>query len=296
MAATLQLLECFTRVAEEKSFSRAARLLGISKGTVSKAVTALEAELGAKLLLRSSRRVAPTEAGVVLAASGRAVLDEAMRGERRVRELRDTPAGTVRVNTATGVAAYWLAPALGSFLDAHPRVRVVLDATDERVDVLGGGYDVVVRVGRLADSGLRARRLGTVGLVCLASPAYLAGRGSPRHPADLAAHDCVTAGQSARPDRWAFARRSERRTVTVRGRLETNTDVVARLALLAGAGVGLLPTFMAEDDLAAGRLVALLPGWELTAAPVHALLPGGEPPAKTRAFVDWLAGEVMARR
>src|SRR5262249_4483426 len=138
--AKLAQLEIFTRVAEARSFSRAARLLGISKGTASKAVAALEAELGARLLQRSSRSVTLTEAGVLLRASGRAVLDESERAERRVRELRDTPAGTVRVNAATGMAASFLAPALRTFLDAHPRVRVVLHATDERVDVLHGGY------------------------------------------------------------------------------------------------------------------------------------------------------------
>src|SRR5262249_22119971 len=149
----LARLELFTRVAEARSFSRAARALGVSKGTASKAVAALEAELGARLLQRSSRRVTLTEAGALLLAGRRAAVDEAEAAERRVRALRDEPEGTVRVNTATSVAAFWLAPALRGFLDAHPRVRVTLEAGDERVDALHGGYDVIVRLGRLGDSG-----------------------------------------------------------------------------------------------------------------------------------------------
>lgn len=287
--ASLANLEIFTHVAEARSFTRAARALGVAKGTASKAVGALEAELGVILLRRSSRSVTLTEAGKLLAGSGRAVLDEAEGAGRRVRELRDTPTGVVRLNTTTGVAAHWLAPALRGFLDAHPRVDVVLDASDERVDAVHGGYDVVVRLGRLRDSAIRARRLGTAPLVCVAAPSYLAARGTPHGPEDLADHDCVVLGTMDRPERWPFRRRAERRVVTVPRRVETSSDVVARQVILGGAGVGILPAFMAEADLAAGRLLSVVAGWEQPPVPVHALLPtGGEPTAKVRALVDWL--------
>src|SRR5262249_46439189 len=146
-----------------------------------------------------------------------------------------------------------------------------------------------IRLGRLGDSSLRARRLGEVPLLCVAAPAYLAARPAPREPEDLAEHACVTLGTSARPERWSFQRRGARRAVTVRARLETSSDVVAREVILGGAGVGVLPAFMAQADLAAGRLLAVLPGWELAPVPVHALLPAAGD-AKVRAFVEWLVG------
>src|SRR5262249_29243776 len=134
----------------------------------------------------------------------------------------------------------------------HPRVGVVLHAADERVDVLHGGFDVVIRLGRLGDSSLRARPLGEGPLLCVAAPAYLAARPAPRQPEGLAEHACVPLGTSARPERWSFQRRGARRAVTVRARLETSSDVVAREVILGGAGVGVLPAFMAQADLAAG--------------------------------------------
>jgi DNA-binding transcriptional LysR family regulator len=282
-------METFARVAEARSFSTAARRLGLSKGAVSKAIAALEEELGSRLLNRSTRNVTLTEAGEVFLRSCQNIVAEAERAERAVRELSDSPRGLLRVNTATAFAARWLAPALPAFFERHPGVQVDLEGIDTYVDAAHGGWDVVIRIGRLVDSGLITRKLAHVRGVIVASPAYLARRGEPRRPEDLREHDCITYSLSSPPDRWTLTRKSQKVALRVTGHLRTNLDGACVSALVAGHGVGMLPTFAVANELRTGQLQAVLTGWEFPPLVMHALMPPAVAgTAKVRAFVDFL--------
>ena len=286
---TLSRMETFARVAEARSFSAAARRLGLSKGAVSKAIAALEQELGSRLLNRSTRNVTLTEAGTVFLRSCQTIVAEAETAERAVRELSDTPRGLLRVNTSTAFATRWLAPAMPAFFERHAGVQVELEGNDSYVDAAHGGWDVVVRFGRLVDSGLITRKLARMRGVLAASPAYLARRGTPKRPEDLREHDCVTYSVSSAPDRWSFVRKRQRVTVRVSGHLRTNLDAATVAAMLAGQGIGALPMFAIADELHSGKLQVVLPGWESPATVMHALMPPARAStAKVRAFVDFL--------
>jgi DNA-binding transcriptional LysR family regulator len=288
-------METFAAVAEARSFSVAARALGISKGAVSKAIAALEDQLGCRLLNRSTRRVTLTSEGEVFLRSCQAVVEEAARAERAVRELHDAPRGPLRVNAPTAFASDFLGPILPEFLARHPGVSVELHGDDTYVDVAHGGWDVVVRVGRLRDSGLIARKLAPVRLAAVASPAYLAARGEPRRPQDLRDHECITYALSNPPDVWPLVRKGRRTSVRVRGALRTNNDAITRAALLAGAGIALLPSFVVDEDLRAGRLREVLRGWDAAVGAMYAVMPPSRVDvAKVRAFVDFLVQRVSA--
>jgi DNA-binding transcriptional LysR family regulator len=292
----LSRMETFARVAEARSFSQAARVLGLSKGAVSKSIAALESELGVRLLHRSTRNVGLTEAGELFYASCRRILGEAEQAEHDVRELSDSPRGLIRVNASTAFAGLWLAPALPAFAAKFPEVQVELEGSDQLVDVARGGYDVVIRIGRMVDSGLAVRKLSPVHIVCVASPEYLARRGLPRKPEDLTQHDCVLYTLAEHPDRWTFHRKNgERFHVRVHGQLRLNSDAATRGAVLAGAGIGILPAFSAADDLHAGRLIQVLGSFEPPALDMHALMPpGGAGTAKVRAFIEFLVERFSA--
>jgi DNA-binding transcriptional LysR family regulator len=286
---TLSRMETFARVAEARSFSAAARRLGLSKGAVSKAIAALEAELGSRLLNRSTRNVTLTEAGELFLRSCQNIVAEAESAERAVRELTDTPRGLLRVNTSTAFAMRWLAPALPAFFERHGGVQVELYGQDDYVDAAHGGWDVVIRFGRLIDSGLITRKLARMRGVLVASPEYLARRGVPRRPEDLRDHDCVTYLLSSPADRWTLVRRSQRVNVRVSGHLRTNNDGATVAALVAGQGIGELPMFVVAGELRSGQLEQVLPGWEAPGMVMHALMsPARASTAKVRAFVDFL--------
>jgi DNA-binding transcriptional LysR family regulator len=285
----LPRMETFAAVAEARSFSQAARKLGLSKGAVSKAIAALEDELGARLLHRSTRNVALTEAGELFYASCRRILDEAAGAERSVRELSDSPRGLIKVNASTAFAGLWLAPGLGEFLRQYPEVQVDLEGSDHYVDVARGGYDVVIRIGRLVDSGLIVRKLSPVRLVFVASPAYLERAGTPRKPEDLKDHPCVLYSLAEAPDRWPMQRKGKKLPVRVHGRLKVNSDAATRGAVLEGLGIGMLPAFCVAADLQAGTLVPVLTSFEPPPLAMHALMPpGAASTAKVRAFVEFL--------
>jgi DNA-binding transcriptional LysR family regulator len=286
---TLSRMETFARVAEARSFSDAARRLGLSKGAVSKAIAALESELGSRLLNRSTRNVTLTEAGEVFLRSCQSIVAEAENAERAVRELSDTPRGLLRVNTSTAFAARWLAPALPAFFDRHPGMQVELEGMDAYVDAAHGGWDVVIRFGRLVDSGLITRKLALMRCALAASPDYLARRGTPRRPEDLKDHDCVTYTVSNPADRWTLHRRGQKLSVRVGGHLRTNLDATTVAAMVAGQGIGSLPMFTIANELRSGALQVVLPGWEAGQAIMHALMPPARAgTAKVRAFVDFL--------
>lgn len=277
----------FARVVEAASFTAAARELGMSKSAVSKAVAALEDRLGARLLNRTTRRLALTEVGRAFYERSARVVAEAEEAELAVTRLQATPRGTLRVNAPVSFGTLHLGPLLPDFMTLHPELKVDIDFTDRFVDLIEEGYDVAVRIANLPDSSLIARRLAANRMAICAAPAYWDRRGRPQKPADLVGHACVTYAYS--PNDWPFAGPAGRFTVRVDGPLRTNNGEVTLAVALAGQGVVQLPTFICGPALAAGRLEAVLVEWLPPPAGIHAVYPHNRHlSAKVRAFVDFL--------
>lgn len=294
MAAALDnvsAMPVFAKVVETESFTVAAAQLGMSKSAVSKAISALEDRLGARLLNRTTRRLSLTEVGRAFYERCARVVAEAEEAEILVTRHQESPRGTLRVNAPASFGVLHLAPALAAFMRRHPAVAVDIDFTDRYVDLLEEGYDVAVRIAaELADSSLIARRLTGNEMVVCASPAYWDRHGRPARPEDLAGHACVTYAYNRMPNEWPFrGPDGRRRTVRVAGRLHTNNGDVSLQAALAGLGVVRLPRFICGPYVASGRLEPVLTEAMPPGASIYAIYPHNRHlSAKVRAFVDFL--------
>ena len=287
----LHAMEVFLRVVETGSFSAAARDLRMGQPAVSKTVAALETRLGARLLNRSSRRLQPTEAGEAFYERARRALAEADEAETAARSLATGLAGRLRVCAPVTFGRLHVAPKLGDFLDAHPKLRIELVMDDRRIDLLEENIDVALRLGALADSALTARKLASSERLIIASPAYLASRGEPRTPSELVAHEAVVYSQQASADEWRLKRGSTEMSVRVPSRLAFTAAEGFREGVLAGLGLAIAPRWMVAAELEAGRLVSLLTDWTLPPVDLWAIYPSGRmPSAKARAFVAWFEG------
>ena len=280
----------FASVVEHRSFSGAAVALGVSKATVSKAISRLETRLGTTLFHRTSRRLTLTDSGSALAERAQRILNEGQCAEEQALDAASAPAGLVRVAAPLTFGIKHLGPVLADFLAAHPAIRIDLRLSDAFVDIVGDGIDVAIRIAELPDSSLRARRLGPVTGHIVAAPAYWEKHGRPRHPADLGAHACFTYANITNPDVWRFRKAGgEEASVRVEGPIRTDNGEAMLPALRAGLGVAVLPGFIVDDDLAAGTLEAILPDWSAGAAALHLLTPPGTlRPARVEALIDFL--------
>lgn len=280
----------FARVVDTRSFTAAAAALGLSKSAVSKQVARLEDRLGARLLNRTTRRLSLTEVGAAFYERCARILAEVEDAELAVGRLQDAPRGRLRVNAPMSFGQLHLAPAIADFLAAHPGMSIDLTLTDRIVDVVEEGYDVAIRISRLADSSLIARRLVPMRRVVCGSPAYFERHGVPRHPRDLRRHNCLLYSYLPSADDWRFVGPEGPVAVRVAGTFKANNGDVLETAMLAGLGVALQPTFIAARDLQAGRLVAVMPDYVDESASVYAVYPHSRHlSAKVRAFIDFLA-------
>ena len=292
MLDRLTSLEVFAKVAAIGSLSGAARTMGLSQTMVTKHVAALEGRLGVKLFHRTTRRLSITEAGRSYLESSERILADMEAADAAVAAERVEPRGLLRVNVPVVFGTRQIAPLLAEFAERYPKVTTELGLNDRLVDFAEEGWDLAVRIGRLQDSSMVARRLAPNRLVVCAAPSYLKRHGTPRTVADLAAHNCLgyTLAQQASAAEWLFGTDGEIR-VQVNGNLRANNGDALRAATLAGLGLARQPTFIIADDLRAGTLVALpLDQPEMQTSAVHAVyLPDRRPPAKVRAFIDFLA-------
>jgi DNA-binding transcriptional LysR family regulator len=280
----------FARVVEAQSFTAAAAQLGMSRSAVSKTIAALEDRLGARLLNRTTRRLALTEVGQAFYERSARIVAEAEDAELAVSSLQAVPRGTLRINAPVSFGALHLAPALADFLQRYPELRVDIALADRVVDLLDEGYDLAVRIGALADSSLIARRLADNHMVVCAAPAYWRRRGRPDEPRDLARHACLTYAYQHNPNTWPFAGPDGPFAVRVEGPLVSNNGDLSRAAALAGLGVVALPRFLCGPDLAAGRLEPVLGAWMPPPTGIHAVYPHARHlSVKVRAFLDFLA-------
>lgn len=267
-------LGAFVAVARERSFTRAARRLSMPKSTVSKRIASLEARLRMRLLQRTTRAVGTTAAGRVLLERAIRILADLEDAGRAVMELDASPRGLVRLTTPALVVERLVAPALLELAARAPALSIEVVATDRVVDVVGEGFDVAVRVGRVVDSSLVGRRLGPWNQMVCASPEYVTRRGKPRGPDDLRDHECIVFRRDSSDSVvWRFARGRRARSVAVAGRLAVNSQELARDAARAGLGVANLARSVVEDDVRRGALVQLLPGWTVPGGELHILYP-----------------------
>jgi DNA-binding transcriptional LysR family regulator len=281
----------FARVAELGSFSRAAERLGLPKSTVSRRLAALEQRMGERLLLRTTRRQTLTEFGLQLLEHARQVVAE-LDAVGLLREQRQAaPSGRLRVSMPGDFANMVLVDSLAAFMALHPAISLELDLSPRRVDLLGEGFDVAIRMGDLADDALLvASKLAVFTHGLYASPGYLAEHGDPQTPDDLAGHAAVRLmrgnGEAAG---WTLLQGEQRWTGVPAGRVSANSpEMLIRLAS-AGAGIAAVPDHYAVADVRAGALRRVLPGWDLPTSTAWAVYPGRKlMPAKTRAFVDML--------
>jgi DNA-binding transcriptional LysR family regulator len=287
----LATMEAFVRVADTKSFSEAARRLRSSKSLVSRQVAALEAELGVRLFHRTTRSLTLTEEGRGYHAQVTRILAEIDDANKSVSQTQASPRGKLKLSAPMSFGILHLAPALPDFFARCPEVEIDLSLNDRYVDVVDEGFDLAIRIGRLADSSLVARKLAPMRLVLCASPAYLDTQGTPNLPDDLRTHQCLCYSTNSLAPEWRFqAKDGSPIAVPVRGRLHANNGDVLRSAALRGQGIVYLPSFIVGADLQAGTLVSLLADYIPADAGIFAVYPHSRHlSAKVRVFIDFLA-------
>jgi DNA-binding transcriptional LysR family regulator len=275
----------FVRVVETGSFARAAERMALSKPVLSRRVARLEERLGARLLTRTARGAQPTQVGQAYYERAAAILADLEAAQEVVAQAVTQVAGPIRLSAPLSFGVAHLAPVLAEFAGLHPAVELDIEFEDRNVDLVGGGYDLAIRIGNLADSALVARRIAPVRKHAIASPAYLAAHGTPQRPADLGGHQALVYGN----EQWRFRVGGRWEAVRVRARMRTNNGEMLRAAAQAGLGICLLPSFIAAPAIEDGSVEVILRDFPLEEGALHAVMPPGRAvTARVRALVDFL--------
>ena len=290
----LEAWAIFAQVVEHRSFSGAAESIGVSKATVSKAITRLEAHLAQSLFHRTSRRLTLTESGKGLAEHAARILAEANLAEEAARDAATAPSGLVRMTAPMTLGLLHVAPLIAEFLAKHPGIEIDLNLTDGKVDIVADGFDVALRIADLPDSSLRSRRLGPVTAHIVAAPSYLQLHGRPTHPAQLGERPCFAYTNVTGPWRFQGPDGGEA-AVRPKGPLSANSGDALLPALRAGLGIGILPDFIVGPDLASGTLEAILTGWTLPPIALHLLTPPSNlRPARVETLIAFLVDRMRS--
>ena len=285
----LSEMAVFARVAELESFTRAAGELGLTKSAVSKQVARLEDHLGLRLLNRSTRRLSLTEAGAAFYEGCQQMIAEAEQAEQAVSYLAAAPRGLLTVNAPVSFGTLHILPGLPDFLARYPELQVEVTLNDRFVDLIEEGFDAAVRIRKLEDSTLIARRLAPSRRVLIAAPDYLRRCGEPESLEGLAAQDCLIYAYQAEGALWRLTGPQGKREVKVRGRLRANNGDALMAAAIGGLGIAFLPTFICGAALRDGQVRRVLPDWVDAEGAVNVVYPAGRNPApKVRAFIDFM--------
>lgn len=285
----LPRMAVFAAVVEAGSFTAAAERLGLTKSAVSRSVRVLEGRYAVRLLNRTTRSMALTEAGQAFYGRCAQVVETASDALASLAETGGDLRGTLSISTSIGIGESIVAPGLAAFLRRYPHMRVSVRVSDRMVDLVSERVDVAVRAGELSDSSLICRKLTEVPLLVCAAPAYLDRRGRPSHPDELSTHDWVVFEPLGNPQRLQLQGDGELATVKVSSRVVVDNGPLLHRLLLSGLGMGVLPHFYIEDDLRAGRLEVVLADWAPPRAGVYAVYASARHlPMKVRAFVDCL--------
>jgi DNA-binding transcriptional LysR family regulator len=291
----LAAMETFVRVIEAGSFSEAARQLHLGQPTISKSIAQLEGRLGVKLLLRSTRGLAPTEAGESFYHRAKRTIEEADEADLAARGADATLSGRLRVSAAPTFASLHVIPHLPEFLAAHPALDMEIVLDDRNIDLIEEGIDVSLRMGDLRDSSLTARRIGQTQRLVVGTPSYFHRAGEPRVPAELAARECVIYAKGRGRDVWLFRKETSEISVTVKGRLRVSAAEGVRSAVLAGIGLSVVSEWMFSRELAAGEVRAVLTDWAITPIDLWAVFPAGRVASvKARSFANFVEQRLAA--
>jgi DNA-binding transcriptional LysR family regulator len=282
----------FAAVVDAESFTAAAERLGMSRAAVSKHVLQLEERLGARLLNRTTRRVSVTEPGRTFYEQCRRILADLEDAERAAGELHNEPRGELRIMAPTNFGLAEIGAAITDLALAYPRLRINLTLNDHVTDPIAEGYDIAISVGRPrgASSSLIARKLNSSRRILCAAPDYLARRGTPRQPEDLAQHACLTYSYLAEPDEWHLIGHDGERVVKISGPIVTSHREVLKTAVVRGLGIAYGPVIFFREDIKAGRVVEVLPKFKLPEETIYAVYPVGQQrSAKVLAFNDFMS-------
>ena len=285
-------LKMFVRVVEEGSFSAAARFFGLTPSAVSRQVSQLEDELGARLFQRTTRKQSLTEAGETFLRHARRIIVDLEEARLAVNRLTDAPAGSLHVTVESEFAVAFVAPVVPAFLNLYPAVQLHLTLGASKMDLVDSGIDLAIRIGHLDDSSLIARKIAVNSSVVCASQAYLEEHGIPTHPSELTSHNCLSFRTKPGKNHWSFRTNDGSLDVPISGRLNVNSLMFLRDAAVAGLGIVMIPEWMIGNELNDGRLIAVLEKFTLEppSTPVHAVFAHNRQLApKVRAFVDFLA-------
>lgn len=297
----IQAVRLFIRVVDLGSFSKAAAELGMGQPSATKQVAAMEKRLGSRLLHRSTHGVTPTEIGALYYQKCKLIAHHVDEAETVAALLQSQVQGGLRISTSVAFGRRVMVPLVMRFMALNPRLQIDLSFEDRYVDLVEQGIDVALRMGRLADSGLGARYLGLNPWLVVASPDYLARRGTPRSPADLAEHDALIYSTVQGDARWHFTHvGAEQHGVPlsqpVHGRLRSNNLSALLAAARGGLGLAALPRYVAQAALAGGTVQEVLQGWQLPVQEIHAVFPSPRlVPSKVSGFVQWLQGQFDAQ-
>jgi DNA-binding transcriptional LysR family regulator len=291
----LAAMEAYVNVVEAGSFSGAARRLQLGQPAVSKSIAQLEERLGARLLLRSTRGLTPTDAGQRFYEHARRVIEDANEAEQAARESSESLSGRLRVSAAATFARLHILPALKSFLDQHPNLKVDIILDDRNINLLEEGVDVALRMGTLEDSAMTARHLSQSPRLVVGTPAYFSSAGVPQTPAELSMHQAIVYWQRGGGESWSFSQGGTEATVVVSGRVRVSAAEGMRAAVLGDMGLAIASRWMFAPELAAGTVRPVLTDWRLPPVDLWAVFPSGRlVTSKTRAFVAFVE-ETLAK-
>lgn len=286
----LDAMQLFVRVAELGSFAAAAQQLGVARSVVTRQIAALEAHLGVKLMARSTRRLSLTSAGTAYLEKCRVILNLVEAAETGVAEERQTPRGNIRISLPLSFGLKRLAPLLLDFSRRFPEVALDMDYSDRRVNLIEEGIDLSIRVTRRLEPGDVARRIGTARMLAVAAPDYLARHGRPRHPSELAHHECLGYTNGGSPMPWQFMIDGQLESLAVRSRLNANNGDIMTEAAAQGLGITCQPDFITDNFIAAGRVEEILADFPMPELGVYAMLASNRHvPYRVRALMDFLA-------
>jgi DNA-binding transcriptional LysR family regulator len=292
-------LAMFAKVAEERSFASAARTMGVSVATVSRAVTRLEERLGGRLFNRTSRRLALTDYGHTLAERASKIFADAEEVEDFAREASSRPRGLVKLAAPLSFGARWVAPLLPEFFRRYPDIAVDLHLTDEQTDLIGDGFDAALRIAVLEDSSLVARLIAPVRRFVVASPTYIARYGRPQHPHDLVGHQCLSYTKRQKHDVWRFTHRKTGEECPIRptGPLRGTSAEALLPTVLEGLAITEFPEFIATQYFPDGQLEPILTDWKLPEGGLYFVTPTARArPAKVSALADFMIAELTDAR
>lgn len=301
----LRDIALFVEVVNSKSFTHAAQNLDMPASTLSRRISALEAEIGLRLLNRTTRRVETTPAGLAYYTRCAHLVEAARVAHEDISTQENTAKGLLRLSCSPDFATLYLPDVLTAFTQRYPRIDIELDLSPRIADLASEGLDAALRIGRLADSNLVARKLGELSLGLYAAPQYVAIAPPLQQPEDLAQHMCLRMGKQGRATQWRLYPVSpstnhtpntptphDARSVVVQGRFTARSVTLIRQLALRGAGIGAIDHCMARHDVQQGTLVPVLPDWQLASAPLHLVTPSRLMPARVRLFGDFLAAQL----